>query len=410
MSAANSFFDVIRAWLQQQRRSLSTWLSRNQQTSPDPENSLLQLPSDLRQKLLTQLQQLPSHPDHSEQLQTEFQHAFEAWHQGQRSNPRGWLAGCHDNVWIVISSSATNLTDILSVFVKTLAGNDPRVDEKLTYQGVPLQLVQWPVRPDVESLQKSLRQQADSLHNREIVVIPCLEHCFLRSVEGLKSMDYFTQHLLTDPSRFWILGLGQVGWQYLQAISALDGYSNRITHLNELTGKQLKEWLDPIVSELNIEFQSSSLRAKVTNENVDWQEKYFSTLADKTDGIDTVAVQLFLNTLQVIDDDPEKEQTASEKPSKPFQNRKIQARLAEQPSMPELEGESIYLLYSLLLHRTLTKLELAESLGLTLYQIEPLVQTLRKAGIIEQQEQRFRLNPVYYPLVHTKLAGDNFSL
>lgn len=408
MSAANSFFDVLRTWLKQQRRSLSDWFSKDPPTPPEPEDAL-QLPSDSRHQLLTQLQHLRSHPAYLELLQTDFQQAFEAWHQGKQRNTDEWVTGCRDNVWIVVSSSVTNLADIIDAFVDTVADGDPQADTAFTYQGVPLQRVQWSVRPDVESLQKRL-QQTDSIHDREIVVVPYFEHCFLRSVEGLKSMDYFTQNLLSDPSRFWILGLGQVGWQYLQAISALDGYSNQITHLKELSGDQLRAWLDPLVSELNIEFQTSSLRAKVTNEDVDdWQERYFDTLADKAKGIDTVAVQLFLNTLQVIDDEEEK-QAVPKEPHQHLQNRKIQARLAKQPTLPELDDESNYLLYSFLLHRTLTKPELAESLGLTLYQIEPLVQTLWKAGIVEQQGQSFRLNPVYYPTVFTKLAGDNFSL
>ena len=78
--------------------------------------------------------------------------------------------------------------------------------------------------------------------------------------------------------------------------------------------------------------------------------------------------------------------------------------------MPKLMGESEYLLYSLLLHRTLTRQELADSLGMTLRQIIPWIQSLRQAGVIEQQGQTLTLNPIYYPTVCTKLEGDNFSL
>ena len=247
------------------------------------------------------------------------------------------------------------------------------------------------------------------------MVIPCLENCFLRSVDGLKGIDYLKKHLLNEPSRFWILGLGQVGWKYLQATCTLDAYGDRVTHLAELSDQQLSEWINPIISKLNIEFQSSSLKSQFSKEKLSRREKYFKDLAKESEGIDTVAIQLFLNTLQMLDEDeasPQRSQADSQREptSSDFQSYQIQAKSPKHPSLPKLNGEDIYLLYSLLLHRTLTKPELAESLGLTLDQIEHPVQVLRKAGVIEQQTNILRLNPIYYPTVCTKLAGDNFSV
>ncbi|MEM1251838.1 MAG: hypothetical protein AAGI69_05340 [Cyanobacteria bacterium P01_H01_bin.21] len=418
---ANSFFQAFKTWLHQRRYSLTAWLSTDQQEASEPENSLLQLPTPLRQRLFQQLRQLPSHPEHVEQLKTEFHSAFKGWYTENKedSHPDDWDIGYHGNVWIIVSPSVANLQDVIGVFLKEIAEPESESGGDIVYKGLKVRLTQWAARPDVKSLQKVLQQQfghkISSEHKREIVVIPCLEHCFLRSVDGLESIDYLRKHLLSDPSRFWILGLGQVGWKYLQAICTLDAYSDRVTHLSELSDQQLSEWIDPIISKLDINFPSSSLQSKLSGEELNRKEKYFKDLAKESEGIDTVAIQLFLNTLQVLDEDkadPQGDQAAPQgsKISNNFQSYQIQAKSPKHPSLPKLNGENIYLLYSLLLHRTLTKEELAESLGLISAQIEHPVQILRKAGVIEQQAKTLRLNPIYYSTVCTKLAGDNFSV
>lgn len=425
MSIVSSLFEPLQTWLHQLRRSIAARFSTQQQEISEPDDSLLQLPAPLRQKLSQQLKQLPSHPSHLEQLQEDFNHTFNDWYADSQKQPNSddWETSGHNNVWIIVSPSVANLSDVINVFLDTVADPDSDPDSEsdgeTTYKGLKLHLTQWPTRPDVKSLPKVLQQQFGrkiaSEHGREIVVIPCLEHCFLRSVDGLESIDHLRKYILSDASRFWILGLGQVSWKYLQTICALDAYSHQITHLNKLSGQQLSTWVDPIVAKLNIDFPASSLKSKLANQKLSHREKYFKTLAQESDGIDTVAIQLFLNTLQVLDDEQEdcqENQTAEQtnKGSDSFQHCKIQAKSPKNPSLPELDGEDIYLLYSLLLHRTLTKKELAESLGLTPHQIEHSVQTLCNAGVIEQQASVLRLNPTYYPTVCTKLAGDNFSL
>ena len=109
---ANSFFQAFQAWLRQRHRSLLTWFSTDQQEVTEPKDSLLQLPDSLRQELFQQLKQLPSHPKHIEQLQTEFNSAFEGWYinNNESHNPDNWDIGYHGNVWIIVSPSVANLS------------------------------------------------------------------------------------------------------------------------------------------------------------------------------------------------------------------------------------------------------------------------------------------------------------
>ncbi|MGD1938814.1 MAG: hypothetical protein ACFCA4_14865 [Cyanophyceae cyanobacterium] len=86
----------------------------------------------------------------------------------------------------------------------------------------------------------------------------------------------------------------------------------------------------------------------------------------------------------------------------------LQAKRPANPSLPNLGGEDVYFLYSFLLHHTLTELQLAQSIGLSLLDVKDKVQALRKLRLVEQQGDLLRLNPAYYPAVYSRLDGDNF--
>ena len=362
-----------------------------------PEASLLAMPKAQRDELLERLEDLPSHLAHQDELEQAFSQAFESWYTGGAQ--RG--SACFGNVWIVVGASVANLTDVMGQFVNAIADkdsleqHDSRFSEALTHRGLPIRLLQWSSRPPVEELEKRLQQQLGygfDIHGseREIVVIPCLEQCFLRSVEGLDGVDYLREHLLSASSRFLILGMGRVSWRYLQTIYRLESYSSQVTHLSQLSDQQLSKWLNPIYTQLNIQFKSPSLQSQLTTDEPNWREKYFECLAKESEGIDSVAAQLFLDSLQTNE------------------REEIEVARPQKSDLPELEGEDVYLLYSLLLHRMLTEQELALSLGVMPQQLKARIQVLRRSGVVEKQGDELHLNPVYYPAVVTRLEGDNF--
>ena len=68
MAKVSSLLTSLQTWLLQRRRSLIAWFSTDQKENSLPEESLKQLPSALRRRLMQQLKHLPSHPDHADQL------------------------------------------------------------------------------------------------------------------------------------------------------------------------------------------------------------------------------------------------------------------------------------------------------------------------------------------------------
>ena len=100
-----------------------------------------------------------------------------------------------------------------------------------------------------------------------------------------------------------------MAWQYLQAISALESYSDHVTHLEKLSGEQLEQWFKAVTTELDISFKSSSLRAEPSDNDLSWRTQYFKSLARESKGVDAVAVQLFLETLQLREETAEDNET-----------------------------------------------------------------------------------------------------
>jgi hypothetical protein len=304
---------------------------------------------------------------------------------------------------------------------------------------LPIRLLDWVARPtQPEEIREKIQHQLGRglVHSRsraEIVIIPNLSWCFLRCVEGLEAIDYLRDVLLQDYSRFWVIGCGQVGWQYLDHVSSFKAYCGETLVLPELTDEQLESWLQPIIDQFNIEIQTgkdpddqekSNSQASyfkrlvnlsenvsddisdnvnhVVDNKIDQappQSNYFKRLADLSQGVSTVAVQLFLESIYTL---PQEEQSNSEV--------ELVTHNPRLPSLPELEAADHYILYSLLMHGDLTLNALANSLGDDASIVQSRVQMLRRQGVIEQQQQVLKINPIHYPRLKEDLAKNNFMI
>lgn len=315
-------------------------------------------------------------------------------------------------------------------------------------------------------------------------MIPNLCWCFLRSAEGLEGVDYLRDSLLGDRTQFWIIGSGQVGWEYLKATLKFHAYCGDVVSLPNLTGEDLQDWLAPIVEQFEIRFDDnslpkrfqhpeslkdlnisaskpiesiseisqevsatvqSSLRAvkdsmlphETQAEDDSPQRSYFDRLADISDGVGVVALQLFMASLRYQEvkeskDDKSKDDKPEEAPARKDRWGKKDASSAESdpdpkslessqsphlvavtpklPALPDFDQSELYLLYSLMLHGDLTVKALAASLGDAPQVVNNQVQILRNAGIIEQQEAVIKLNPVHYPKLQRELSKNNFMI
>ncbi len=485
----------FKQWLLDKRHFRMAWFAKDPHLTPEPDEALSHLPDDIADDLRAAVNDLPINPYEEEAVLEALDDAIAQWRENSH------LAS---NSVVVLAHPVSSVARILIESLHTLRSHKENP--------LDIKLLDWVERPpDSSSIKAQIKEKLgwreedlpDDIETGErnhhslkksdgdtqeksqtLAVIPNLSWCFLRSADGLEGVDYLQETLLSDRSQFWVIGSGQVGWQYLKSTMKFHAYCGSVIGLPGLTGKELQTWLKPIIDQFNIRFSDtaihkrlgdphslldmdlspdkpiealseisqevtatvkSSLRAakdtvlaesdEADNQDQDESPKreYFERLADISDGVSVVALQLFIKSLRyrdVQEDElvkkPEKtagegrpqqlpvppdddcsksEESDSEEPEK-----EIVAALPKLPPLPELSQSDLYLLYSLMLHGDLTIRALANSLGDAPQVVNNQVQMLRNAGVIEQKNGVIKANPVHYPKLRRELSRNNFII
>lgn len=306
---------------------------------------------------------------------------------------------------------------------------------------------------------------------KALMIVPNLCWCFLRSVNGLEGLDYMQELLPQNHANFWVLGSGIVGWEYLKSTLKFHAYCGDTLEPPPLSGEDLQQWLSPLVDQFDIYFVDTTIHKRLqdidnllsvdiagkkpiaalseigqeltatvqasaiaiknevlpdsdekdSEEKHSPQKQYFARLAEVSDGVDTVALQLFIKSLRYREIEIEqtekedgannhKEHTEKEDSANNHKEHRVIATTPKLSALQDLSQSDLYLLYSLLLHGDLTIASLAESLGDAPNVVTNQVQLLRKSGIIEQQGSTLKANPAYYPQIRRELDKNNFVI
>ncbi|WP_414624906.1 ArsR family transcriptional regulator [Calothrix sp. CCY 0018] len=387
-----TLFDRFQGWFVENRQNFLSRFSTDEQETQEPEKSLIELPPHLASRLVAAVDELPTDNPDMEAIQSKLDEAVEKW----RKNPQA-----AENSLVVLSSPVTTVSRILVESLQDWASQ----------KEIALRPLQWIGRPEkAENIATRLRQQlgrglsTTGSKQQEIVVISNLSWCFLRCVDGLDGIDYLQDVLLQDDSRFWVIGGGKVSWEYLNYVSHFKAYCGESLELPELTGEQLQEWFEPIVSELDIHFAKPNIEFPNNNEDPEsYKSRYFDRLASVSEGVNTVAAQVFLRSMryEVKETDDDKNEKAE---------GILEAQYPELPTLPRLNADEHYIIYSLLLHGDLTLSALSESLGDDKNLVKGQIQMLRRKGLIEQKNQILTINPIHYPRLKSELANNNFII
>ena len=377
-------------WLANSRRFIFKRYTKDSLKTQEPERTLVKLPPEIRIKLIDGVENLPVNPADREALVDKLNEVYEAW----QANPMNT-----NNSLVVLSSPVTAVSRILTETLENWAQQ-----KQIQFRPLPFE-----ARPEIADTIKSKLQHyleeefveaAIGSHQAEVVVIPNLSWCFLRSLEGLEGIEYLQSRLYDGfKDRFWIIGAGQVGWEYLNSVSSIEAYCQQVFTLPALNGKQLQDWLQTVVNQLNIAFDDPELNLQILENDKDNRTNYFERLADISRGVSTVAVQAFLKSIHYEEADAERDIKSS-----------IIAKVPKLPELSELDQSQQYLLYSILLHGDLTISALTESLGDDKSEVQAKVQLLRHQGVVEQQGKITKINPIHYPNVKQELASNNFVI
>ena len=119
-----TLFNRFQTWLVDNRKTLLSRFTTDEQETPEPEKSLIELPSSLASKLIAAVDELPTDNPDMEAIESTLNEAFEKW----RSNPQ-----VADNSVVILSSPVTTVSRILTESLQDWASE----------REIPLRPLQW---------------------------------------------------------------------------------------------------------------------------------------------------------------------------------------------------------------------------------------------------------------------------
>ena len=381
-----TIFQQFKTWIFESRSLIFSWYTKDRNQDREPSKSLVELPASIRQELVAATNKLPDNPNDIEAIRTAIDKAFEEWCDRPTST---------NNSIVIFTSPVMVVSRVITDIIK-----DWSVEKEIEIKILP-----WNHRPvEPNSIQPKLQQYLNREpaeivpEQTEIVVIPHLSWCFLRSMDGLDGIDYLQQMLLHEADRFWVIAAGQITWDYLNSITDIEADCGRVFPLPKLNGKDLQQWFQPVVDRLQISFANPSLESKILEGDKDAESIYFEDLASVSKGVSVIALNAFLASISYESPDEDEERGV------------IQAESPELPNLPTLESMDHYILYFILLHGDITLSALAHSIGDRESRIRKRIRFLREEGLVEEDNEILKVNPIYYPKLKQELIDNNFVI
>jgi len=299
-----------------------------------------------------------------------------------------------NNSLVFLSRPVEDLTAILKATLQTEDDRFPGCNIRFLLQGY-----QRPFNPleIKDHICRELEKLPDvSEDASEVVVIPRLEQCFLRCIQGWEGIEYLQNLTTHESSRFWVFGCNHWAWAFLDRVCQISAYLEQPMNLPELSAPELKRWLLPFfcdaITVLNLEAQMDKLPVTLD----EGSDRYWSSLTNLSAGIGSTSARLWLKSLRIC-----------------ASNLEAQALLPAKPVLPStiaFETMDRYLIHSLLIHGAITRDHLAVSLGEAEREIRDRLQVLKREGIILQKGRRLSVHPAHYPKLFNELKNNNFLI
>lgn len=354
-------------------------------------------------QIKTKIDDLTTNLELQNSVSTAVQEAIIKW----RSYPEG------NNSLVVLANPVSPLTRILSDSLRDKENNSPIEVDSISWQTrlhnydqIETQLLST-IKPKKDN-SSDTPYPASALENRRVIIIPRLEWCFLRCIGGLKAIEVLKDLIAGERDRFWLIGCNSWAWQYLEKVYQISAYLQESILLPVLDGNQMQTWLQPIHDEINPawvedrewlkikrkELKQAKKKHLELDEVLKLKERYYNNLADISQGVATVAGDLWWRSLIIKE---------SETNAITYQIEK-----AKLPDLPVLIGVDLYILYSLLMHGGISLTHLALTMSKNQSILKARIRYLLQMGVINQEQSILTVNPAYYPKLKSILSNNNF--
>ncbi|NJN73556.1 MAG: MarR family transcriptional regulator [Limnothrix sp. RL_2_0] len=388
------------------RQTVQSWFSQAQATVSETEEELVPLPDVLENQLAQKIRALPSPEIYQSFIREELAIAIETWQQNlDAPNSLVFLGSPVEPIAAILNDGLRQWSDAPVNIITPLPCMARPEDPLVSIQQIRDALDPY-TQLDPDNQEDADEQlDPDSLDARQtVVLIPCLEQCFLRCIGGWEGIEYLRDVAIHHRHCFWVIGCSHWAWNFLDFVCQVSAYFSEVKSLPELNGEVLKEWLDPVVKTV--------IAAQAQTEEDGDRPDYWHSLASKALGVSSIAVNIWLQSLRI---DPELVADGDKSPDlnlasdNPEGEELILHEVKPSlPSFPSLNHGDRYLLHSLLIHGRMTRAHLAFSLGQREGQIQSQIQALLRTGLLERNDGCLSVQPSHYVRLKTELANNNF--
>ncbi len=355
------------------------WLRLRKKLTGKRDEALLQ-PNGLERASLQRFDEL-THP-HVELLDKAFEVSLQSW--SRKNEPGSWL-----KVLVLPPCDGTGLVETWA----RAAGH---------------QVLQAPPRDELTAVRTAV---VPELAGSGLLVIPRLEHWFLRQRNGLQSIRALLAQL-TMLERHCVIACNSWAWQFLVKAAGADLMLPRPLTLAAYDAERLGKWFEQLAADdekrpLTFRLASTGEDVLACNDKDELQSGHLQQLAARSLGIPWVAGRLWrasLNATIASEDLPERAVRATADDA-----RTVWVAEVGDPGLPRgHEDRSLLALQALLIHDGLTARQLEAVLPAT---GEPdVIPALLAGGFLDREEQTFRVRALAYPAARRALQSAGFPL
>ena len=273
-------------------------------------------------------------------------------------------------------------------------------------------------------------------HNKKaVLVLPALEHCYLRHHNGLKLIRKLCEHM-KDSSRKWLLGCNSWAWSYLSKAVKADLLLPMPLVLQALHGVHLHQWFGLLINNPNsccLIFRQSDDGNQILsvkgNKNIPSQEgsevqttegeqatkdvpDFLKKVAALSRGIPLIAWAIWRNSLQIAGEtvvyEDAKEAAAKD------QGLTIWVRPLEKIDLPVIPSDitrcELFILHVLLLHAGLARDVLCLLLPFHPDEVSRGLTHLESHGVIKHEKNTWRVSLTGYSAVRQYLYNEGYMM
>jgi len=257
--------------------------------------------------------------------------------------------------------------------------------------------------------------RAVELHGEGVLVIPELSSWYLRNRNGLAHISSLLCGFATT-QRLCVVGCNSWAWQFLCRAVEAGQYLPEPVMFQAFDSRRLQQYLSHVARESDenrICFRESTTGDDVLSLDSEGNVKgdYLRSLAAQSLGIPWVAQLVWRQSLRTVRDADAAEDEAADPP----ENNKgdaVETLWLVHYQMPKLAKEhrepALLVLHALLLHGELTRDEL--SCVLPVMRVSAQVQSLKKAGFLDDYDGVLSCASIAYPAVRQYLSDSGFPM